>query len=264
MSYRQRRRFTVIVFAAILILILALIIVFTTMRHDRDEGEKANNSSTSVVSSSKQNDLFRPSEKPSTQTTTIVIGVPEFVKQAFATAGADDSYAASHPYCIAVNTVQNEVIVYSRSTDGTYSVPIKAMVASCGKQESPTKTGTFKTVEKYVWRALNGNVFGQYATRIDGPYLFHSVPYYQQSPSSLETDEYNHLGENRSLGCVRLAVADCKWIYDNCPLGTIVTLYADSTVKEPLPKPTSQQIPLSGEKSGWDPTDPDANNPWNH
>ena len=263
MSYRQRRKITVIVVVAILLLILALIIVTSSIRHNRNEENKANVSSTSAISSSKQDDSFTMPSETTTQITTSTSNIPAFVQTAFAAAGADATYAASHPYCIAVNTVQNEVIVYSRAADGTYSQPFKAMVASCGKAESPTKTGTFKTVEKYTWRALNGGVFGQYATRIDGPYLFHSVPYYSQSPDSLETEEYNHLGENRSLGCVRLAVADCKWIYDNCPIGTIVTLYADSSVQEPLTKPTSKQIPSTGEKSGWDPTDPNPNNPWN-
>ena len=28
--------------------------------------------------------------------------------------------------------------------------------------------------------------------------------------------------KRQSLGCIRLAVVDVKWIYDNCPLGTPV------------------------------------------
>lgn len=263
-SYRMRRRRAITISVAVLFLILALIIIITTVKRNHNNNDFSNIPTNPIASSTVREKKTTSNNELSTEAPTSTFSnVPENVKQAFLTAGADESYAATHPYCIAVNTMLNEVIVYGRGSDGTFSLPVKAMVASCGKLDSPTKTGTFKTVEKYVWRALNGSVFGQYATRIDGPYLFHSVPYYQQDPSTLETEEYNHLGENRSLGCVRLAVADCKWIYDNCPLGTIVTLYADANVKEPLPKPTAKQIPLSGEKSGWDPTDPKSENPWN-
>ena len=261
-AYKRRKRRTITIIIAILLAVLLILLISKIVRNNRNELENVPVSSVTAVSETNKYNYNTATQSATVPTTSESV-VPDNVKQTFITAGADDAYAANHPYCIAVNTSLNEVVVYSRAADGTYSQPFKAMVASCGKAESPTKTGTFKTVEKYTWRALNGGVFGQYATRIDGPYLFHSVPYYSQSPDSLETEEYNHLGENRSLGCVRLAVADCKWIYDNCPIGTIVTLYADSSVQEPLTKPTSKQIPSTGEKSGWDPTDPNPNNPWN-
>ena len=116
--------------------------------------------------------------------------------------------------------------------------------------------------DKYVWRALNGGVYGQYATRITGSYLFHSVPYYRQDKSTLETGEYNKLGSRASAGCVRLCVRDVKWIYDHCASGTIVTLYDDSNLQEPLMKPNAIRIPTNSRNAGWDPTDPDGRNPW--
>jgi lipoprotein-anchoring transpeptidase ErfK/SrfK len=67
---------------------------------------------------------------------------------------------------------------------------------------------------------LCGNVYGQYACRITGSILFHSVPYEKQDKSTLEWWEYDKLGETASLGCIRLTVEDAKWIYDNCAKGT--------------------------------------------
>ena len=189
--------------------------------------------------------------------------IPSRVRTAFENAGANSvSYRNSHPYCIAVNTSQNLVIVYGTDASGEFTQPVKAFVASCGKNASPTKTGTYKTTDKYVWRALNGGVYGQYATRITGSYLFHSVPYYRQDKSTLETGEYNKLGSRASAGCVRLCVRDVKWIYDHCASGTIVTLYDDSGLQEPLMKPTPIRIPSNSRNAGWDPTDPDSRNPW--
>ena len=169
------------------------------------------------------------------------------------------------PFFINVNRKQNTVTVYTTDNDGYYTVPCKAFVCSCGIPDENgvlhTPVGNFNTIEKYVWRELNGGVYGQYATRIVGRILFHSVPYHSMDKGSLKWSEYNKLGEAASEGCVRLTVEDAKWIYDNCPLGTPVTLY-DSDRKEPLEKPTVMKIPEGSENRGWDPTDPDSENPW--
>ncbi len=174
-----------------------------------------------------------------------------------------NSTSSGMPYLIKVNKAQNIVIVYKQGDDGEYSVPVKAMVCSVGKAGN-TPSGTFKTSDKYTWRLLEGNVYGQYATRITGHILFHSVPYFEKSKDTLEYDEYNKLGEPASAGCIRLSVADAKWIYDNCPTKTTVIMY-DSDEKEPLSKPNAIKIDTSDtEKRDWDPTDPDKNNPWNN
>ena len=186
---------------------------------------------------------------------------PDEVKEAFGV--ADEAYAAEHQYCFAVNTSQNIVIAYVQDEDGVFSKPEKAFVCSCGLSTSPTKKGLFRTSDTYRWRLLNGGVYGQWATRISGPYLFHSVPYTAKDPSTLETAEYNKLGENASAGCVRLTVKDAKWIQKNCPAGTIVYIYDGSDVREPLSKPSAQKINPSSPYAGWDPTDPNENNPWN-
>ena len=64
------------------------------------------------------------------------------------------------------------------------------------------------------------------------------------------------------MGCVRLTVADAKWIFDNVPIGTLVEFY-DSSDPGPLGKPGAQKISSNEKFRGWDPTDPDPNNPWN-
>lgn len=70
----------------------------------------------------------------------------------------------------------------------------------------------------------------------------------------LEVEEYNHLGETRSLGCIRLNCRDAKWIFDNCALGTKVTITTAES-SGPLKKPAGIQIPSW---HTWDPTDPTA------
>ena len=92
--------------------------------------------------------------------------------------------------------------------------------------------------------------------------MFHSVPCFKQDKSRLEVEEYNKLGQPASLGCIRMTVRDTKWIYDNCPPGTTVVIYDDESNPGPLGKPESIKIPEDSEYSGWDPTDPDPENPW--
>lgn len=165
------------------------------------------------------------------------------------------------PYYLKVNRQQNCITVYTKDENGDYSVPYKAIICSTGLYNA-TPTGTFHLSDKYLWRQLHGGVYGQYATRITGGVLFHSVPYYRKSKNSLCSDKYNKLGQQASMGCIRLTVEDAKWIAENCPSGTTVEIYDDAENPGPLGKPEAEKIDLDNPNKGWDPTDPDEENPW--
>lgn len=164
------------------------------------------------------------------------------------------------PYYIKINRRQNCITVYTSDENGEYTVPYKAMICSTGLYNA-TPRGTFHLSTKYLWRELYGKVYGQYATMITGGVLFHSVPYYKKSKSALCTEKYNKLGQQASMGCVRLTVEDAKWIADNCPSGTTVEIYDDDD-PGPLGKPEAAHIDTDSPNKGWDPTDPDVENPW--
>lgn len=164
-------------------------------------------------------------------------------------------------YHIKVNLAANTVTIYKKDSNGKFTEPIKAMVCSVGK--ATPKSGTYKISVRYRWRELFGNVYGQYATRIYGNILFHSVPYLNTYPDTLEYDEYDKLGTSASAGCVRLTVEDAKWIYDNAKNGSTVEFYSDKNNPGPLGKPTAQKISGNKANRNWDPTDPDSRNPWN-
>lgn len=167
------------------------------------------------------------------------------------------------PYKIKVNRAANCVTVYGIDTEGQYTIPVKAFAASCGREGEETITGeNYKLSDQYVWRLMVDKTYGHYAYRINGGYLFHSVPYLTASNDSLETEEYNKLGSFASLGCVRMCVRDVLWLYENCPVGTKVDIYDDAANPGPLGKPESIKIPLDSPNAGWDPTDPDERNPW--
>lgn len=183
----------------------------------------------------------------------------------FVSEGIDVTEKEGFPYLIAVNRSASTVTVYTLDEEGRYTVPYMAMVCSAGKEGEDTETplGFYATPVNYDWRLLAGPSYGQYATRIWDAYLFHSVPYYTQHKDDLEYVEFNKLGTQASLGCIRLMVVDVKWIYDNCPIGTTVVIYDDAATPGPMGTPGTIYIDPDDETyRGWDPTDPDAANPW--
>lgn len=169
-----------------------------------------------------------------------------------------------YPYLVKVNRVLNCVTVYTKDSNGKFTVPYKSMACSTGKYINNTPLGTFKVSSRYTWRLMVDGTHSQYATRFYGGILFHSVPCYSPHKNQLEYEEFNKLGSPASLGCVRLNVQDAKWIYDNCPYGTTVIVYDDETSPGPLGKPSVIKIPEDSPYRGWDPTDPDSSNPWNN
>lgn len=183
----------------------------------------------------------------------------------FVSEGIDVTEKEGFPYLIAVNRSASTVTVYTLDEEGRYTVPYMAMVCSAGKEGEDTETpmGFYATPVNYDWRLLAGPSYGQYATRIWDAYLFHSVPYYTQHKDDVEYDQFNELGSPASLGCVRLMVNDVKWIYDNCEIGTRVIVYDDPDDPGPMGKPgTIYTDPADETLRGWDPTDPDPENPW--
>lgn len=165
-----------------------------------------------------------------------------------------DSVIGIQPsYEITVNRAKCQVTVYAKDGGNGYIIPVKTFACSVGLPNTPTPTGTFRTPIKYRWHTLMGPSYGQYCTRIVDGVLFHSVAGSNMSSYNLSAAEYNKLGQPASHGCIRLTVRDAKWIYDNCKLGTKVTI--SDTAATPFDKPSTPKIPAS---QNWDPTDPNV------
>lgn len=183
--------------------------------------------------------------------TTFVVPVNNYTDAEYA-----QLQSAQYPYKLEVVRNQCTVLVYGLDMSGDYSILHHAFVCGPGRT---TPIGTFRTPFKAAWHPLQG-CWGQYCTQITGNYLFHSSPYNSPNKNDLSYRLYNQLGTVCSHGCVRLTVADAKWIYDNCPLGTTVKIYNASSL--PVPKPSAPWLDITSPNRGWDPTDPDPANPW--
>lgn len=168
--------------------------------------------------------------------------------------------AVEYPYLIEVNKVAQVVTVYTIDEQGLYTIPVKRMICSTGVEDEEFPEGVYPLRESYTWRHMNDGTYGKYATRISGQILFHSVPYERDRSNALIAEKYLQLGENESSGCVRLLCKDAQWIQENCPRGTPVRCVKGWDAMEEIKRELLAAIPpLDG--SGWDPTDPDPDNP---
>ncbi len=111
--------------------------------------------------------------------------------------------------------------------DGSgYNVEAKTFKCSCGAKKTPTIEGTYYAegpIEEWYYMA-SSNVWVRYAFKIVGNYFFHSVLYHSKGGKNPTSTSVNNLGRNVSHGCIRLAVEDVKWIYENCPKGMKVVI----------------------------------------
>lgn len=269
-SKKGRRILLIVVILLITFLLTVAVGLVISARGEDEEGGEQETTTTTVTTTTME------SSSEDAETLLEEIGEENYMEQELALDDSEENEKieetvlpemsgfgqknSRYPYYIMVNRQANCVTVYEQDESGEYTIPMKAMVCSVGVSER-TPLGTFRTSDKYTWRYLFGDVYGQYAYRINKNILFHSVPYYTKNKGDLESEEYNKLGEPASLGCIRLSVEDAKWLVDNCPSGTKVTIY-DSPDPGPLGKPTPKKIDLNSPYKGWDPTDPDVGNPW--
>lgn len=135
-----------------------------------------------------------------------------------------EQYANSHfentkGHCILVDIGRQ--LTYVFKSDGENWQLEKQLVCSTGRNISPTIRGRFKIEDRGEWfysdRLKSG---AKYWLRFKNSYLFHSVA---MDKNQNITD--NTLGEKSSNGCVRLAVEDAKWMYENVENGSDVFIY---------------------------------------
>ena len=138
-----------------------------------------------------------------------------------------DAKKALKPYMLKVSTKDQRVYAYGLDDNNEYTVLVRTMKCSTGKDATPTPKGTFQatTGPGARWHYFKKyNCWAQYAYYIEGDILFHSV-LYNQKDGPVTQSSVNNLGRKASHGCVRLSVEDAKWLYQNCPAKTKVIVY---------------------------------------
>ncbi len=129
-------------------------------------------------------------------------------------------------YMLKISVDDQRMYAY-KWVNGSYSERVRTMKISTGTKSDPTPLGTFTAggpiSRWYYFKKFD--VWAQYAWRMQGPYLFHSVLYNEKDTSTLIEGSVYKLGSRASHGCIRLTVEDAKWIFNNCGAGTTVKVY---------------------------------------
>ena len=131
-----------------------------------------------------------------------------------------------YPYKVEISISKQKVYVYAWHY-GSYSKLVKTMTGTTVTTETPTPLGTFKMGGPcgrwYFFKKFD--CWAQYASRIVGGILFHSVIYSEKDEATLRKSTVNALGTRASHGCVRLSVENAEWIYRNIAAGTTCRIY---------------------------------------
>ena len=134
--------------------------------------------------------------------------------------------ASDTDYLILVNCKTHRVGIYKGSQNNWKRLYYWQCADGRKGHETPRavyRMGTEKT-NAYPFKYFDsegGRLW--YATKIWDVYLFHSVPYEIESEPNTVQDPT--LGKSVSKGCIRLAIENAKWIYENIPQKTYCEIY---------------------------------------
>ena len=150
----------------------------------------------------------------------------------------DKPKAYKGPFQIEVD-IANQITTVYRGKGRTQDYIIRQMLCSTGV-DGRTPLGTYTMPkpsqhgERDAWYYIERyELYVQYASRIVGAILFHSLPSVErhQSPTP---DSVGAFGTPASHGCIRLRPVDSRWIAENCKPGTKVYIHDTADVNEEL------------------------------
>ena len=163
----------------------------------------------------------------------------------------------SGDYLIQINKKKNAIIVYEYSKDKKEKNAIKIFRATVGLSLGK---GKGKVSDKYTWMKTGGN-WHKYNTKIGKSSYIQSAKYLDKYSYTLNTESYNRIGKKQKADkSVFLYANDANWIFAHCKKGTEIEII-NGKDKDILPLEFNPKVELE-KKCGWDPTDPDKNNPY--
>ncbi len=163
----------------------------------------------------------------------------------------------SDRYYIEVNKRLNAVIVYQYSKDKKSKEPIKVLRCCLGEN---LPKGKFKTGKKYLWLDIYQG-WHKYNTGLGRGVWIHSSIYREKYDYCLSKASYKSLGNAAAYGkSILLSAKDAAWVYSHCKEGTEVVIVKGKK-QGVLPMSPDSFVSLY-KYCGWDPTDPDKNNPY--
>ena len=125
------------------------------------------------------------------------------------------SLSSKTDYYIWVDSSNFKVNIFSGFTGAWHLV--KSVTCSMGAAFTPTCKGHFEIGGRGPMFSAGGGIICKYFTQFNGNFLFHTI---LLDSAGVPVD--SRLGYGISHGCIRLAIEDAKFIYENIPTGTAV------------------------------------------
>ena len=154
-------------------------------------------------------------------------------------------------YLIIVDKEDFTFGVFTYDDDGKYTILVEAFPTAIGRSARMTPNGTFEISSKGEWKSWGTGSYSPYYTRFTSGLYFHGSVYDLKRNDTMYKSYYNEIGTAASGGCLRTTYEAAKWVYYNCPAGTVVKIVDSSDKVDKVIK-----TPLDPAYPTWDPTDP--------
>ena len=156
-------------------------------------------------------------------------------------------------YIVSVHKNFSLAEVWSYTTDIKVYKHEKSLKCSVGKKVKP---GMYNLKKTYSW-IKNGKNWHQYNTIYTKKGYLQSVSYKDKYPNTMKRSSYNSLGgEKHKDQSIYFSCDDAKWISSNAYRIKVAINQDYKITKTAVIKPTLAKA------CGWDPTDPNKNNPY--
>ncbi|MBN2879747.1 MAG: L,D-transpeptidase family protein [Clostridia bacterium] len=162
----------------------------------------------------------------------------------------ENSTEIKNTYMIIVDKADFTFGIFTYDNKGEYTVLVTAFPTAIGYSDRMTPNGTFEISSKGEWKSWSTGSFSPYYTRFTSGLYFHGAVYSSKRNDTMYKSFYNEIGTASSSGCLRTTIEGAKWVYYNCPAGTVVKIVSSSDEVEKVIK-----TPLDPYYPRWDPTD---------
>ena len=129
------------------------------------------------------------------------------------------------PYYIYIEKSSYTMTIYKKDDAGNYTDVVKTYRIAHGGNKTPA--GKFTILAKERWHSFPDGGCVQYACRYHNKLYLHSALYATENPKTLWPKYYNGeegIGKPTTGGCLRMVCEAAKFIYDNCPIGTVIEI----------------------------------------
>lgn len=154
------------------------------------------------------------------------------------------------PYYLYFEKGSFTLTIYEKDGNGEYTKVYKTYRAAHGGNKTPA--GTFTINRKERWHEFPDGGFVQYATRYHERLYLHSPLYGSENAGVMWPKYYDGelgIGNVSTGGCIRMVTEAARFIYEECPDGTVFEIVNGS------PKNTTSDEPPSRNGKRFDPTD---------